>query len=60
MLRDAEKAVKASGLAGNKQVQIKWGNDRQVTVGEEAEVAYQQNKWGVGGSFKGSFATLSL
>ena len=58
LLRDAEKAVKGSGLAGDKQVGIKWGNDRQVTVGED--VAYQQNKWGVGGSFQGAFAAFSL
>ena len=58
MLRDAEKAVKISGLATGKEVAIKWESDRQVTV--DKTVAYQQNKWGVGGAFQKVFADLTL
>ena len=57
-LREAKKKVEDSGLAGNKEVRLKPGNDRQVTVGDE--VVYQQAKWGVGGSFLGAFSPLSL
>ena len=58
LLRDAEKALKTSELTKNKEVKILFGNERQVLV--NGEVAYQQNKWGVGGAFKGEFVMLRI
>ena len=57
-LREAKQKVEDSGLAGDKEVTLHYGNDRQVTVA--GEVVYQQAKWGVGGSFLGAFSNLSL
>ena len=57
LLRDAEKLLKKSDLAKDKEVSVKFGNDRQVEVG--GVVAYQQNKWGVGGAYQGAFSDLN-
>ena len=57
-LREAEALVKNSLAATDKKVELAWGNKRQVLV--DTEVAFQQDKRGVGGTFKGAFSDLVL
>ena len=49
--------MKNSEKSQGKNVQVEFGNERRVTVNKQ--VAYQQNKWGVGGSFQGEFSELA-
>ena len=58
LLRKATELVKAAPEAAGKTVETKWGNDRQVKVGDQ--VVFQQDKQGLGGLFSGAFSGLTL
>ena len=56
-LHAAAKVLKASPLAKNKTVELKW-KERAVEV--DGNVAFQQGKQELGGSFTGAFSGLTL
>ena len=57
-LRAACELIKKQSISESKQVEIKWGTDRHITV--DKEVVFQQDKIEVGGTFMAPYDGLVM